>query len=585
MFKKILTYASISLSLVAIIIILAIVVNMAQPPGITDDSCDMFVFSHAPGFHDDEFELVVTVPDFPNATIHWTIDGTEPTSERPRTIRRNGIDIVVSGSIAPGETLSVYDRSGYWRDGILTGRQGEQRNNAPPAPNAHTLRGSAFRFRAFYRGEAVTGTATATYIIASDVPARFANNLVVSITAPYHDFWRVYGDTHPLANPAERATFNYEFFGVEDGAYSRLFSVIGSTSLGGSGSRGHSQRTFNVHLARDELDGVINHPIFDGVDSLYRFRLWNGGNAFIWDHMRDAFVHSAASGLETVFSQSRVAILFVNGEFWGFTTMREHTNNRFFAQTQLGLNRGNIAIMDSNRRIVRGQRIRYHAVEVGGETAQRLYDELVYFIMAHDLANDSAAVERFFTEFFCRANFIDYLITQTFFHNDDWPQNNLRMFRAIEPQVGNYYADGLWRFMLHDLDFAGRSLFTGSVSPNMNLFAHLLNYNGPGFRNPGPDFSFVFGDLLRNAAFVEEFHARAMYLLENDFATDRLLAHYDEFVQRYLPLLPEMYNRFAVRGAVEDSLANFHRRRADFTRFLTHRHRYYIAQLEGLLSN
>jgi len=49
-----------------------------------------FVLSAAPGFHDDEFYLNVSIPSIPRATIYWTIDGNDPEPNEEKFIQRGG---------------------------------------------------------------------------------------------------------------------------------------------------------------------------------------------------------------------------------------------------------------------------------------------------------------------------------------------------------------------------------------------------------------------------------------------------------------------------------------------------------------
>jgi len=363
-------------------------------------------------------------------------------------------------------------------------------------------------------------------------------------------------------------------------------------------SRSYAQRTFHAHLARGELDGVITHPIFAGLGELRRFRLWNGGQSFIWaDHMRDPFAQRASRGLNVFHSGDNLMIKFINGEFWGFTSMREHTSNAEFAAAMAGISRDNAAVVDrrwlapyglapywaaaepetDGRRnraggVLPTDGILFDYVQAGGDLAWELYDELLEFAMAHDMAADYAR-ERLFSEFFCQDNFMDYLISNTFFDNIDWPYNNVRFFRAITPGPGGKYNDGRWRFVLHDMDFIAdmRRPVSGS------RFGVL--YELPDI---APRFNRVFL-VFNNRIFAEQFVERALYVLENDFRMDRLTAIHDEFLALYEPLLPEMYGRFAVHGTVEASLENFYAHRDQLRDFLENRAYYYRQQLRHLV--
>jgi len=542
--------------------------------------------SAEPGFHDEEFYLTVTVTDAHHVTVYFTIDGNEPKPGVNRYIERDGYRIQVSGRLPETGTIWVSDRTGYWRNAILAHYSDvwSRTSDVLPAEGAHILQGTGFRFRGFVGDVPATHIVTATYIIAPDAPERFSGRPVIMVTAPYEDFVYIYSNSNRFDQTARRRIFHYEYFENGPHGYRRIFDMPGSTSLGGSGSRDHAQRTLNVHVARGELNNVITHPIFPGLYELYRFRLWNGSNSFLWDHMRDPFAQTAAAGLNVPFSDNNLAIKFINGEYWGFTTIREHTSNAHFVSTRTGVDRANVVIMDDNnndRRNEYGRTVVFMEVAAGPyDRAMELYEELIGFATSHDMSTDYAR-KRLFDEFFCKDNFIDYLITQTFFHNTDWPHHNTRIFRAIrpDPASGNPYNDGRWRFIMHDLDAAP---MPGAPRFRDSLFHELYELHPWVVESRASEFGYVYL-VFNNLAFVEAFVERALYVLDTHFYTDRLIELHDEFLARYRPLLPEMYNRFALMGTVQMTITHFEYHERHLRTFLVNRQRFYRGFLDELL--
>jgi len=539
-----------------------------------------FVLSAPPGVHERPFDLVVSIPSAPNAVIYFTIDGNDPMPGEDKFVTRGNRIIQVSGRLPATGMIGVHDRSGYWRHAVLAHYSEQWNRRTLPAANAEILQGTAFRFRGFVNNEPVTEIITATYIIVQNANTRFANRPIIAVTAPYEDFLYIYYHADRFDAETRRRTFNYEYFELDEAGYSRIFSLLGSSSLGGWGSRALAQRTINVHFARGELDGIITHPVFPGFYELYRFRLWNGGSVFQADFMRDPFAQTASAGLNVPFSDNNLAIKFINGEFWGFTTIREHTSNRQFVSTRTGISMDNIAVMD--RGVIRheGGARRGDIVADGNEAVVlRLYAELAEFVRSHDMSTDYAR-ERLFAEFFCQYNFMDYLIANTFFHNTDWISNNVRFFRAItpEPNSQNPYNDGRWRFIFHDMDYAPRP---GAPNYTESRFSHLYNLD----RHVHPwelwlNYAFL---VFNNRVFVEQFIERANYVLENHYSQEQLLALHDEFTMRYMPLLPEMYNRFAIGGSIDSAIENFHTHWLQLRQFLINREYHYRRRLDWLL--
>ena len=337
-----------------------------------------------------------------------------------------------------------------------------------------------------------------------------------------------------------------------------------------------------MHLSRGNLNGVITHPVFDGLYNLYRFRLWNAGQAFEWDHMRDIFAQTASANMNVPFSDNAIATKFINGEFWGFTIIREHTSNAHFVHTRLGIDINNVAMLSGTWQLP-DPSAAPNVVSEGDEViVKELYRQLVDFVTMHDLSTDYAR-KRLFDEFFCQYNFVDYLIANTFFNNHDWIPNNTRFFRAIEPDYSssNPYNDGRWRFILHDMDRAPRPIEIEPGHYLTNRFPAL--FTAPASIEGGNGFSHIY-TVLNNPTFSEEFRSRALYVLDNYYHADVLLKLHDDFTGALMPLLPEMYNRFAIRGNIEESLYNFHQHNQQLRNWILAREHHYRIHLDELVA-
>ncbi|MCL2139451.1 MAG: CotH kinase family protein [Treponema sp.] len=566
-------------------------------------------FSHAPGVYEAAFNLTVSFPANPNAVIYYTLDGTEPVPGDPRTIN----SIVVSGSVVPGNTINIADRTSSGRsDTLLTRFYNVWMRNASAGPpsGAKILTGNAYRFRAFVDSNPASETVIATYLIIPNATSKYNNTPILSINAPFQPFYDLYAAAdrwNPPDNSIGRQDFNYEYFTVESGSYKRQFSLPGSTSLGASFSRANAQRTFNVHLRRGSLNGTITWPIFEGSrpEGIYRFRLWNGGNNFVgprdWsfgsDHFRDAFAQKSAAQLNVPYSESSLAIMFIDGEYWGFTQFRQQTDNAAFAEDRLGMTADNIVIMD------RG------ALESGGHsdlveegnitTGMNLYNELLSFVNANFSgggAPSNNAVEELFDTYFDKANFIDYHIVNTFYNNTDWPQNNVRFWRAITPKTdGNPNNDGKWRFTLHDIDYAANGIvwaFGNSDDTNYAGGSRFDKLKNPEITNGdrGPELNRMLR-VFNNQGFVDEFTVRAKYVLEEYFTSAKTIPLYDAWLARFTPLLDDMYERWSINSG--DSLAagrtttrnSFNKTTSNVKFFLNNRGPIYLGQLNDLRSS
>ncbi|MCL2847171.1 MAG: CotH kinase family protein [Firmicutes bacterium] len=577
-----------------------------------------FALSHAPGVFSEGFDLEIRHIN-PAAVIYYTIDGTDPTPGANRFISRNtpsttsivpwwtnreNGNIQVSGRVPESGLMPVRDNTvSHWHWYSILSRHtanttGYGTGGGTPAPSTYLRQGTAFRFRAFLGNTPASEIITTTFLVWEDFSDIFGDMPIIAVTAAYSEFLDVYRDTSPQSNiqfPAQRRIFNYEFFEIENGRYNRKFSMPASSQLGGRGSRGNPQRTINVHVARNELEGEITHEVFDGLESLTRFRLWNGGNSFWWCHLRDPFMQQAAfnAGGNIFRGDYRLAVKIINGEFWGFTTMREHTSNSFFTLARAGLARDNVSMVDGTWIAVPGMppHMRYTEIqeEAGGLTMTQ-YTEMWEFIRDNDPRYDCVR-EQLFEQFVCIYNVMDYIIFNTFFGNNDWIQNNVRAFRAARPDRNspNPYMDGRWRFILHDMD---RAIPVNGTPSGSGVWGRANSFCTITYRISDRSLNHERGTWLRvlrvvnNRYFAERMRARAIHLMENGLSQQSLEALFEEFVEARRPVLATHYNRFSMTGArtVESSLSNWNAHINAMRPFFVERHGHYRNHLDAMVN-
>lgn len=250
--------------------------------------------------------------------------------------------------------------------------------------------------------------------------------------------------------------------------------------LGGGWSKGYPQRTLNLNFKKDEKGNKnekVTYPVFGDrktcgntdkdLTNHLRFRLHNGGNCFEqWSGFNDAILQRAMFGTNVATTAYRPCLVYLNGEYWGLMSLREHYSDYYLKQ--------NFGVDDDNVTMF----------EVKGDTIYDDGDEdgIVYMNQLKTLANDSrfdssdaAIVEQAYqelAEMIDIDSFIDALVCEYYCCNWDYVGNfnNLKMWRVMDTS-SKEYEDGKWRFCLHDADFA--------FTENTNFFnkSHVNSYN------------------------------------------------------------------------------------------------------------
>lgn len=270
--------------------------------------------------------------------------------------------------------------------------------------------------------------------------------------SPYYFYNNIYEEAE--------ARVQLEFFDPVSKDYFQRNSKI---KLGGGWSKGYPQRTLNLNFKKDEngeKNEKVDVPIFGdrktcgntnkALSKHVRFRLHNGGNCFEqWSGFNDAIIQKAMFGTNAATTAYRPCLVYLNGEYWGLMSLREHYSDYYIKQNY-GVDDDNVTMFELKGGLI---------YDDGNE------DGLVYINQLNSLLNDSRfksnnqtsieAAYQELTEMIDIDSFIDVLVAEFYCCNWDFVGNvnNLKMWRAMETSSKDY-EDGKWRFCLHDLDFA-----------------------------------------------------------------------------------------------------------------------------------
>ncbi|MBL4656633.1 MAG: CotH kinase family protein [Flavobacteriales bacterium] len=304
------------------------------------------------------------------------------------------------------------------------------------------------RARGFALGYLPSSTASNTYFISdnSTLP-------VISIsTAPDNLFdWNT--GIYTLGPNAE---VNVPFYGAnywqdwEIPIHMEFFNVNKSLEfeqdlgmkINGGWSRTAPQKSFRI-LARGRYgDKTLDYQLFPDKDifSFRRFVLRTSGNesAENGTMFRDALMHKLVDDTYNDYQDHRPSIVYLNGAFWGIYNIREKIG-RYYLQENYGVDPDSVDLLQFDGAVVEGSNVDFL--------------DMVSNIVNLDMAvtNNYQAIEARLDI----QNFCDHFITQTFYVNWDWPQNNIKYWRSQKP-------GSKWRYIVTDMDMGLG--FIGSVN-------------------------------------------------------------------------------------------------------------------------
>ena len=294
-----------------------------------------------------------------------------------------------------------------------------------------------------------------TYL-SEDKITKDINIPVVSLSMPYDDIMGSNGFYNKIREDISRRA-DLEFFDPE---YNEYFYRNTQIKLGGNWTLGYPQRTFNLNFNKDE-NGKKNDKVKEHVfkereqrgdktkrlTKLSRFRLHNGGNAFESStRINDAILQSIMKDSNASTTGYRPSIVYINGEYWGLMSIREHYKDVYFSDNY-GIDKDNVITYD-----LKGD----WSINDGDETiGQKKLKEMNDYLLSHDFTNEEN-YQAFLNQYLDIDSFIDVVLAHAYAGNWDFIGNfnNLEMWTVMQSNPNNKYEDGKFRFVIHDADFA-----------------------------------------------------------------------------------------------------------------------------------
>jgi hypothetical protein len=393
-------------------------------------------------------------------------------------------------------------------------------NGAEPTQSSTLLQGSlsisktvTVKAKAFKPGFIPSKTEVSTYFISEhsfSLP-------VISISMKPEYLWDntigIYTDgTNGIPGNCQSNPYNWnqdwsrhavlEFFNQ---AGAKQFDQSVDVRIGGACSRGFPSKSFAIK-ARDEYGKkTIDEKLFSAKEwnSYGGFMLRNAGNDF-WNAMfRDALMQSSVAGqMDIDYMAYEPKTIYLNGEYRGILNLREKIDADYF-QTNYGVKKEDLDLGEWQ-----------FALEGSIADYQNYLSTLSTMNLstpeAFDYIDSNIDVQEF----------INYMITEIYYCNTDWPGNNVKFWRQRS-------TNGKWRWILWDLDF-GMGLYSDVSYPTHPTLNFATATDGPGWPNP-PWSTQHLRLALQNPEFRTRFIQTFTTSLSTTFNPERIIGFIDQF--------------------------------------------------------
>ncbi len=485
------------------------------------------VFSQQGGYYEEQFDLSISSTD--GATIRYTTDGSTPTASSP----------ICSAPITIKE-----------------------QNSAPLASalgygNRYYMKATVIRAKAFATDGTSSSTVTHTYFVAPDMKTRFTMP-IYAVTIEPSDFigpQGMYSNPYTDLNPECLV----EYYTPEGKLGFKQVSLVKIT---GHASLGAPKKSLRFNFGKGE--GNLGSLKYDLIPSTYQN--YNSDKRVVehskisarisdWTEstIRENLTAKLARPLRNDTMENAQHAVFINGEFWGVYAIREQVDNNFFAMHYDGIKKGQIVSLAFDHTTANPgydpseplYRVSYDEGPSGGEATYYKSFMDMYNIMAKSDMTNPANFEEL-KKYADVDNLIDCFMVYYFTNNDDWPGNNVKIWRTVDADPKVYGKDQKWRFIIHDFDIA-------YANPNIDDMVQLTTDRGIFEARKPPWAAAIFRNLFKNEEFRNLIAARYSSYIGTAFKPEVTLSYLDALVAEVEPDITKDFFRWGVQGG---SLAN-----------------------------
>ena len=524
----------------ALAIVIMIVAVLAAFPFVKLYYGNPLTFSKEPGYYDAPFYLSILGGG--KNTIHYTLDGSEPTINDPIFDSSRPL-YIEDATNHPNVYSARTDTSAGLQQDIIT-----QYSTAFPyigytVPAYPVDKCTIIRASLFNPAGNCLDSITGTYFVGFQDKNVYRDIYMASIvTAPENLFDNdigiyVLGNTFEecLKGDITRDDLWYSFqwrywpanffnYGMDwereaditlfDNHQNTVLSEKCGIRIKGGATRGQLPRSISCY-AREIYGGnnSFNANIFQTDIFPHKIVLFAGGddNCF---KLKDYLVNALAQDLHFSTLDFIPCALFLDGEYWGTYFITEDYNADYI-HDHYQVAHDNIIM------------IKNYSLDDGLEEDFQKFDEMRFYMFDHDMSDGANYNEA--CELIDMDSYIDYYALHVYIGGwYDWPGSNFALWRTREND-GSIYGDTKWRWMLFDVNSSDMIL-------SDDLLSRLLEDDR------------MFTSLYQNEEFRRKFAERLLYIGKETFAPEKCNQFIDQYVQTMKDPLAASNMRFYMDG-------------------------------------
>ena len=434
-------------------------------------------FSHESGFYSEEFKLTLTS----SSTIYYTVDSTNPTNSSTTKEYKDPINIVdrtseknIYSDIVEDESspVSISRGNNFKKPVYLVDKPMVIR---AVSKNADGTFGKIVQKTYFVtNGDLKQYEDLNVISLVTNPENLFDPDYGIYVTGTQYQNWKKSPQYNPGQNPWDKkGTCNYYSRGPEweREAYVTFFEkgkVVLEQNIGirlkGASTRNNPGKSFNL-LAKEKYGkNIFDYPFlpdnFDIDGNLIKaYKSISIRCVYEEARARDKFaIELVNSRINLATTNMKNAVLFLDGEYWGFYIIEEKIDDEFM-ENNYHVPKKNVAMVKEGES------------EEGPQEETDNFNNFCEVYSKKDLTDDKNYED--VTNFIDVDSMIEHYATGIYLGTTDWPGQNAGVWRNYGSKIeGNKFGDGRWRFMTFDMDFTMGAGW-GGTGPDTDNFSKL----------------------------------------------------------------------------------------------------------------
>ena len=530
--------------------------NKVQPPK----------FSRVSGFYPNEFKLKLQSEE--NTKIYYTLDSTDPKTSKTSQ-EYNGYILIYDRSPEPNDLSSLIEDE--------NSPVSISRDTRYQPPNYPVDKGMIVRAVAKNEEGEYSPVITKVYFITDGNLQKYESLTVISLVTPpeslidpdtgiyitgtMYQEWKLTDDFDPsMKKWDERTRCNYYMKGSEWERRASLTifdkgEVVVQQDVGirikGRASRNYAQKSFNLNAKKKYGKKTIKTDLlknnFDSNGKLITsYKSLAIRSVYDNSRMKDKIARDLFLPMKYLTTADmEPAVLFMNGEYWGFYCIQENFNDDFVSKNYL-IPKKQVALAKGNQ------------IEEGPEEEIQNFVNFCEEYSKKDVANEKVYQE--IKDYIDIDSMIEFFAAGLYIEDTDWPGNNDGVWRNFGDKIeGNEFGDGRWRFIIFDLDLSMNPPFRwngnggnggnfnpnggwGSFKPRNSIFENVVNRYDRSQLNP-----FFISLLINNTDFQQKFINKYCDFANGMFKPSRVNQILERYREKYPKLVADSMVRWNMR--------------------------------------